>query len=103
MRLFWQFSLQPRLAVMTECLSRASSDLAHFGFLFGVIMVSYCVWGHVIYGRQLDDWRSLAASSFAVVRFTMYDYDLAVSESCDGAANVTLAHRYERVQRQRAL
>jgi hypothetical protein len=28
-RLFWQFSLQPRLAVITECLSRTAVDMAH--------------------------------------------------------------------------
>ena len=79
LRLFWQFSLQPRLAVMTECLSRAAGDIAHFGFLFVIIMASYCVWGHVVFGRQMDDWRSLGASSFAIVRLCMYDYNLAVS------------------------
>jgi hypothetical protein len=75
LRLFWQFSLQPRLAVMTECLSRAASDLGHFGFLF---LVSYAVWGHVAFGPQMAGWRTLADSSFAIVRFSMYDYDLTV-------------------------
>ena len=78
LRLFWQFSLQPRLAVLTESLSRAASDVAHFGFLFGVILVSYCVWGHVVFGPQLADWRSFPLAAFAVVRFAMYDYDYPV-------------------------
>lgn len=79
LRLFWQFSLQPKLAVMTECLSRGMSDMLHFGVLFGVIMASYTVWGHVAFGSQAGDWASLSDAAFAVIRFAMYDYDLVVS------------------------
>ena len=81
LRLFWQFSLQPKLAVMTECLSRGASDMLHFGVLFLVIMASYTVWGHVAFGSQAGDWKSLGDAAFAVIRCAMYDYDLPVSIS----------------------
>jgi hypothetical protein len=82
LRMFWQFSLQPKLAVMTECLSRGLSDMLHFGVLFLVIMASYTVWGHVAFGSQAHDWRTLGDAGFAVIRFAMYDYDLAVRARC---------------------
>ena len=36
MRVFWQFSLQPRLAILCEAVGRALSDMSHFGFVFTV-------------------------------------------------------------------
>jgi hypothetical protein len=78
MRLFWQFSLQPKLSVMTETLSRACSDVWHFSILFAVILIFYGVWGQIFFGPQLDRWRSNWQATWAIVSFTAYDYDLQV-------------------------
>ena len=82
LRLFWQFSLQPKLAVMTETLSRSCSDVTHFAILFGVIIVFYGVYGHVFFGGQLDRWRSSWQATWAIISFTAYDYDLQVRQLC---------------------
>jgi cytochrome b561 len=75
-RLFWQFSMQPKLAVLTETIKRSYSDLIHFGFLFCIIMFAFGVWGFLVFGTQVESWNSIASSSFSIFKFAMYEYDL---------------------------
>lgn len=90
-RLFWQFSLQPKLAVITETLSRGCSDIAHFSVLFSVVLIFYGVWGHIFFGGQIDRWRTPWDSCWAIIAWVAYEYDLTVSELTVGVR----AHEYD--------
>ena len=81
LRLFKYFQFQPRLAVMTEVFSRGASDALHFGFLFGLLLTMYGVWGHFMFGTQAPDWVDVQTSALSVFRTVMYDYDLPAMEA----------------------
>lgn len=86
MRLFWQFSLQPRLAVMSETLSRSCSDIAHFAVLFTVILVFFGVWATVYFGGQVDRWSTPWSSMWGIASYLSYEYDLVPMQSVDDQA-----------------
>ena len=54
LRLFWQFSLQPKLAILSESFARSWSDMAHFAFVFSIILTFYSVWGYTFFGGQVS-------------------------------------------------
>ena len=53
LRVFWLFSLQPQLAILSLSIYRSMSDLAHFGFVFAVVLVFFGMWGYTMFGTQV--------------------------------------------------
>jgi hypothetical protein len=64
LRLFWLFSLQPRLAVLSVAIGRSVSDLMHFGLVFGAILVFFGIWGYTSFGAQSYKWSTPIASVY---------------------------------------
>lgn len=80
LRLFYFFTLQPRLAVFPDAFARAFPDLLHFGILFGVVMTMFGVWGHFLFGSLAPDWHTVSGSITTVFRLMNWDYDLVIME-----------------------
>jgi Polycystin cation channel len=75
LRLFYTFSLQPKLSVILEAISRSMSDMIHFLVPWTIIAVGFGVWGHVIFGTQMQTYSTNDDSSFTQIKYLMYDYD----------------------------
>lgn len=52
-RLFKAFGAQPRLALVTDTLASATSDLLHFLIVFSSIFVTFVISGSILYGREV--------------------------------------------------
>lgn len=75
LRLFKYFRYQPRLAVISESISRGFVDALHFGLLLAVLIVFYATWGHFMFGSVSIRWTDPVGSYFSIAQFSMYDYD----------------------------
>ena len=53
LRLFKYFAYQPRLAVISESISRGCGDALHFILLLSVLVVFFCIWGYFMFGTQV--------------------------------------------------
>jgi hypothetical protein len=74
-RLFKGFSVQPRLALVTETLKDASIDLAHFGIVFFSVFYAYALLGMIIFGRDMEDYTTLMNAFVSCWRLVMGDFD----------------------------
>merc|ERR1719502_614347 len=54
-RFFKAYRAQPRLAIVTETLKLASSDLAHFMIVLLTVFVSYALAGMFLFGRRYSE------------------------------------------------
>lgn len=59
LRMFKAFSAQPRLALVTETLRKAWTNLAHYLIVFGAIFASYACMGVAFFGRQSSSFATL--------------------------------------------
>lgn len=58
-RLCVGFLSQPRLAVVTKTLADTGVDIFHFLHVFGPTFIAFCMAGHFIFGRRLQDFSSV--------------------------------------------
>jgi len=75
LRLFKAFSSQPRLALITNTLAVAATDLAHFLIVFLCVFVSYAVMGTVCFGQEDQNFSTLDRSTMSCFRCLMGDFD----------------------------
>jgi hypothetical protein len=74
LRLFHFISLQPKLGIIVEALSRGHSDMIHFFIPWALFTVGLGVWGHVAFGSQVPSFASSTSAAFGHIKFQMYDY-----------------------------
>jgi Polycystin cation channel len=74
LRLFHFISLQPKLGIIVEALSRGFSDIVHFFIPWALFTVGLGVWGRVAFGSQVSSFATNAAAAFGHIKFQMYDY-----------------------------
>jgi len=75
LRLLKAFAAQPRLAVVTETLSVAGVDLAHFFVVFISVFATYVAAGSVLFGRNLDSFQAPSRAGMTSFRLMMGDFD----------------------------
>lgn len=73
-KFFQAFQANPRLAVITTTLREASVDMLHFLLIFGIVFINYALGGHLLFGKQLKEWKSLGASVNACFLVLMGDF-----------------------------
>jgi len=76
LRLLLELARQPRLAAVGAALLTSINDSLHAVPAFAIILTAYGIWGHVSFGSQVADWRTIGLSVDATIRLIMYDYDL---------------------------
>jgi len=69
------FANQPRLAVVTKTITRAGSDLFHFGIVMGTVFMSYVVAGMFLFGRRMHDFSSEPVSINTCFLIMLGDFD----------------------------
>lgn len=70
LRFFKAFKGQPRLAVVTNTIYMAGSDLFHFGIVFFSVFMTFAFAGTVLFGRRLPGFNSFGRSvgtCFAII------------------------------------
>eukprot|EP00929_Paragymnodinium_shiwhaense_P098005 TRINITY_DN59571_c0_g1_i1.p1 TRINITY_DN59571_c0_g1~~TRINITY_DN59571_c0_g1_i1.p1 ORF type:complete len:989 (-),score=220.50 TRINITY_DN59571_c0_g1_i1:124-3057(-) len=76
LRLFKAFSAQPRLALVTDTLAKASSDLFHFSIIFLSIFMSFAVMGTIVFGRELPDFTTVSRTTVTLFNALMGEFDV---------------------------
>uniref|UniRef100_A0A7S4VIU8 EF-hand domain-containing protein n=1 Tax=Alexandrium monilatum TaxID=311494 RepID=A0A7S4VIU8_9DINO len=74
-RFFKAFSSQPRLAMVTKTLAKASTDIFHFVVVFGTVFIIFAVSAMILWGQELEDFANEARSLMTVFRIVLGDYD----------------------------
>mmetsp|Transcript_36922 Transcript_36922/g.69006 ORF Transcript_36922/g.69006 Transcript_36922/m.69006 type:complete len:853 (+) Transcript_36922:100-2658(+) len=69
------FAAQPRLAVVTETIRRATPDLIHYFIVLITIFLSYAVAGMYLFGRRLHSFHSLSTAINTCFLMMLGDFD----------------------------
>merc|ERR1712232_1486012 len=62
MRFFPAFSGQPRLAVVTDTLSNAATDILHFSVVMSVVIMVYGFSAEMLFGREVEEFENFGRS-----------------------------------------
>jgi len=68
-------SYSPRLALMTETLSKASVDIFHFAVVFFTVFLIYTISGMLLFGQELLMFSSTERALDATFKIVMGDFD----------------------------
>jgi len=74
-RLFKSFSAQPRLAIVTNTMIRASSDLIHFGIVFVCIFLCLVMNSVLFFGQDIEEFSTLPRAINACFRAMFGEWD----------------------------
>jgi len=72
-RLFKAYKAQPRLALVTNTLKNASTDLLHFLIVFLSVFLSFVVSGCALFGREVEDFGTFDRAMLACFRLLFGD------------------------------
>lgn len=65
----------PRMRIVTETLIKASSDIFHWAIVFLAVFLGFAVTGHILFGIDLVQFRSMYASIDSCFRTLMGEFD----------------------------
>ena len=74
-RLFKGFSAQPRLALVTDTIQAASSDIFHFGLVFSTVFYCFALAGTLIFGREMEQFGTIWNSLTTCWRIVLGDFE----------------------------
>eukprot|EP00929_Paragymnodinium_shiwhaense_P090946 TRINITY_DN5101_c0_g1_i3.p1 TRINITY_DN5101_c0_g1~~TRINITY_DN5101_c0_g1_i3.p1 ORF type:complete len:857 (+),score=252.61 TRINITY_DN5101_c0_g1_i3:105-2675(+) len=75
-KFFQCFSAQPKLAVVTNTLVQAGTDVAHFLIVFIVIFFAFVISGMFMYGRRMWEFSSFTQSSITCFLMCLGEFDM---------------------------
>jgi len=75
-RLFKAFSAQPRLSIVTLTLSKAFTDVSHFGLVFVVIFMAFCISGMMLFGCELEGFAEIGRAMTSTFMAMLGDADV---------------------------
>jgi len=75
MKFLESFANQPRLAVVTNTITRAGSDLFHFGIVMATVFMSYVVAGMFLFGRRIHGFSSEPTTINTCFLMMLGDFD----------------------------
>eukprot|EP00897_Mesotaenium_endlicherianum_P006639 jgi/Mesen1/6002/ME000306S05267 len=73
LRILKMMDFQPRMGIITRTLATAAPELVHFAILWLIIFMGYCTFGHLVFGRTIDQFRTLASSMVACFYLMLTD------------------------------
>lgn len=77
LRLFKSFSAQPRLALVTSTISKASQDILHFFIVFGSVYFCMIVNSMLFFGQDVEEFATLDRAFLTCFRAMFGDWDWA--------------------------
>merc|ERR1712232_620926 len=75
-RLFKAFSAQPRLSIVTLTLSKAFTDVSHFGLVFVVIFMAFCISGMMLFGCEIEGFAEIGRAMTSTFMALLGDADV---------------------------
>lgn len=75
MRLFRSFDAQPRLALVTRTLQKASMEIIHFAVVFCSVFAIYTAAAMVMFGPQMASYSSISRATTSVFVILLGDFD----------------------------
>eukprot|EP00928_Gymnodinium_smaydae_P038534 TRINITY_DN26565_c0_g1_i2.p1 TRINITY_DN26565_c0_g1~~TRINITY_DN26565_c0_g1_i2.p1 ORF type:complete len:780 (-),score=170.06 TRINITY_DN26565_c0_g1_i2:238-2577(-) len=75
LRFFKAFSMQPRLAVVTETLKSAAVDILHFGLIFFTVLMIYVISAMILFGQEITDFARFDRALTTTFRVLLGDFD----------------------------
>jgi len=75
MKLFKAFGANARLQLVTNTLMKASEDLFHFGVVFGALFIGASLIGHILFGEDMEEFRSFGISINTSFESLLGDFD----------------------------
>lgn len=64
-------------------LKKCGKDILSFAFMFFIIFVSYAQLGYILFGTQLEDFRTFRDSMFTLLRTILGDFDYLAIEKAN--------------------
>lgn len=74
-RFFKAFSLQPRLAMVTNTLSKAAVDITHFVVVFATVFAIFGFSAMILWGQELEEFANEMRSLQTLFRILLGDFD----------------------------
>lgn len=75
MKLFKAFGANARLQLVTNTLIKAKEDLFHFGVVFAALFVGFALTGHILFGEDIEEFRSFSLSVNTAFESLLGDFD----------------------------
>mmetsp|Transcript_52777 Transcript_52777/g.94891 ORF Transcript_52777/g.94891 Transcript_52777/m.94891 type:complete len:1172 (-) Transcript_52777:100-3615(-) len=76
MKFFKGFRANPRLDIVVQTMITSSTDLAHFGIVFGIIFVVFSVMAYVAFGAKIKQFSEQNRSLYMCWRILLGDFDV---------------------------
>jgi len=77
LKFFEAFHANPRLAIISETLSRSVPDLLHFLVIFIAVFGNFALGGYILFGQQVKEWSSAVWALNTSFRALMGDFAYA--------------------------
>ena len=90
LRLFKNFSAQPRLAVVVECLRQSAVDVFHFFVVFLTIFALWSIIGLVLFGHSTQGFADFSGAFLTCLYLIMGEMDLEAMEAAGGRLRAEL-------------
>jgi polycystin 2 len=82
-KLFKYLSFNSTMTQLSETLSRAAKDLSGFSIMFSIIFFAFVQLGYLLFGTQVQDFRSLTDTLFTLFRMILGDFNFRDIERAD--------------------
>lgn len=76
MKFFKGFRANPRLDIVVQTIMKSSTDMAHFGIVFGIIFVVFSVMAYVAFGAKIKQFSEQNRSLYMCWRILLGDFDV---------------------------
>jgi hypothetical protein len=77
---FKYLNVNPRMSMMWKTLEKASPDLAAFLVFFGIIFITFVASGYLMFGSQLESFRTFTKATFACFNMLLGDFQYDMME-----------------------
>ena len=82
-KLFKYITFNKTMTQLASTLDRCGGDIAGFGVMFFIVFFAFAELGYLLFGTQLEDYRSVVVTIFTLVRFILGDYNFTDLETAN--------------------
>ena len=82
-KMFKYVSFNKTMTQLSMTISRSSGDIGGFSVMFFIVFFAFAELGYLLFGTQLEDYRSVVVTIFTLVRFILGDYNFTDLETAN--------------------
>jgi polycystin 2 len=82
-KMFKYVSFNKTMTQLSRTISRSSGDIGGFSVMFFIVFFAFAELGYLLFGTQLEDYRSVWTTVFTLVRFILGDYNFKDLETAN--------------------